>query len=291
MVACSAGADCNGSLSSGGLTRTYTLHVPASYDGSKPVALVVVLHGGGGTGAGMVRISGMDSASDRYGFVAVYPDGVDKLWSDGRGINDSRGIDDVAFMRALVKQIEGQYRIDPRRVYATGISNGGFMSQRLACDAADVFAAVAPDAATLSVGLEPGCHPSRPVPIVYFQGTSDPLVPYNGGTIHGPGGGSRGETMSAADSIARWAALDGCSGSPSSSDVRAAGGDDDLAVRLTAYSSCAGGAAVELYTIVGGGHTWPDGEQYLPAFLIGKTTRDLDANSAMWDFFQAHPLP
>lgn len=274
-----------GSLRAGGRDRTYLLHLPPA----RPRAvlpLIVALHGAGGDGRGMERLSGLSRLADREGFAVAYPDGLWRQWNDGRSGIHLTHADDVGFLRALIGHLTGEAGMDPQRVYVTGISNGGMMSQRLACDAADKIAAIASIAATLPEAIQPDCKPQRPVSVLLMHGTNDPLVPYLGGAVAGPGGRpSRGRVLSL-DATARfWAAADGCAGGPEVASLpdRA---DDGTTVRVARYQPCRHGAAVAAYTIEGGGHTWPCGFQYLPVFLIGKTSRDLDAGETMWEFFR-----
>jgi polyhydroxybutyrate depolymerase len=280
--------DSQGSMIYGGLTRTYVLHVPASYTGTRAVPLVLVLHGGSGTGGGQERISHMDATADRHGFIAVFPDGYGRVWNDERGVTSAQqaGIDDVGFLTALISRREVRLKINRRMVYATGLSNGGFMSQRLGCHRAGVIAAIASVAATMPAAPFPPCKPERPLPVMYIQGTQDPLVPYIGGTVNG----NRGQVLSAADTIRTWVSIDGCTGLPSRSFVpkRAA---DGTVTGILSYTTCAGHSAVELYTVIGGGHTWPGGEQYLPVSMGGQTSRDFDASETIWRFFRSHVRP
>ncbi|HEU5370452.1 MAG TPA: PHB depolymerase family esterase, partial [Ktedonobacterales bacterium] len=157
--------DFSGSLSSGGLTRTYQGHLPSSYDGVKALPLVLALHGHGGDGQGMLRLTHLNRIADQHGFIVVYPDGYQKSWADGRGATeaDQAGVDDVGFLSALIDALANQYKVDQKRVYVTGISNGGFMSERLACDLSNKVAAVAAVAATMPTGLAARCAPQEPV--------------------------------------------------------------------------------------------------------------------------------
>lgn len=222
-LACSAApasAGEPGRLDFGGLSRTYSLHVPPGVE--HPAGLVVNLHAGGAIGAGWEFESGYDAVADAHGFMVVYPDGIDFSWADGRGasVPDSRGIDDVGFITTLVSNLAAQFGVDPGHVYATGMSAGAFMVNRLACDRADVFAAIAPVAGTLGANVP--CAPSRPVAVLETHGTADPIVPFHGGPMVGRGGGS--DIISAPAMAARW---------------RAAGGP------------------VEFRQIDGAGHIWP----------------------------------
>ena len=288
-VACSASPNPRFELQSGGRTRTYLVHTPKNYNSATRWPLVLVIHGRLGTGAGMARIAHFDEFADSNGIIAVYPDGVDHSWADGRGASPAEraGVDDVAFFAALLDKLEATYSIDPSRVYATGLSNGGFMSYDLACNLAARVAAIASVGATFSEPLSQQCHPARPISVLAIHGTGDPIVPYAGGEMKR---GSGGTILSATDSAKAWARLDGCSANPAQ-DTLPAKSSEGLDTRREIYSGCKQNVAVALYSVVGGGHTWPGGKQYLPQFLVGKTSRDFDANEVIWQFFQAHPLP
>ncbi|WP_084253670.1 alpha/beta hydrolase family esterase, partial [Mycobacterium avium] len=205
-------------------------------------------------------------------------------WADGRGASpaDRHHVDDVAFLVGLVTKLQNDYRVAPGHVFVTGMSNGGFMSNRLACDRADVFAAVAPVAGTLGVGV--ACNPSRPVSVWAAHGTADPLVPFKGGAVRGRGGLSH--AVSAEAMVDKWRKVDGCQGDPSMEllpDAR-----DGTVVHRFDSTSCAASTEVVFYRIDKGGHTWPGGKQYLPAAVIGPTTHTLDGSEAIAEFFLAH---
>ncbi len=222
-----------GRLDVGGLARTYSLHVPPGLE--HPAGLVVNLHGAGSIGAGWEWETNYDAVADRHGFVVVYPDGIDFSWADGRGasVPDRTGVDDVGFITGLVAKLVSDFGIEPGHVYATGMSAGAFMVNRLACERADVFAAVAPVAGTLGVNM--GCAPSRPVAVLETHGTADPVVPFNGGPMVGRGGPS--DIISATELAARF---------------RQAGGD------------------VVLKQIDGLGHIWPgDASEASAQFFAG----------------------
>jgi polyhydroxybutyrate depolymerase len=272
--------DLTGTFRSGGMDRTYRLHLPPG----DPVALVVSLHGGGGTGTGQAGLTDFDAVADVNNLLVVYPDGYDKSWADGRGASpaDRRHIDDVGFLVALAAKLQNDYNISPGRVFATGMSNGGFMTNRLACDRADVFAAIAPVSGTLGVGV--ACNPSRPVSVWAAHGTADPLVPFNGGNVHGRGGLSH--SISTAAMMSKWRSADGCEGAPSVQvlpDVK-----DGTVVRRFDSAQCADSTEVVFYQIDAGGHTWPGGKQYLPKAVIGPTTRALDGSQSIAEFFLTH---
>lgn len=256
------------------------LHVPAG----DPVGLVLSLHGGGGTGISQRGLTGFDTVADAHNLLVAYPDGYDKSWADGRGASpaDRRHINDVAFLVGLVSKLQNDYGIAPGHVFVTGMSNGGFMTNRLACERADLFAAVAPVAGTLGVGV--ACNPSRPVSVWEAHGTADPLVPFKGGVVRGRGGVSH--AISVDNMVAKWRSADGCQGEPAMEalpDVR-----DGTVVHRYESTGCAANTEVVFYKIDSGGHTWPGGKQYLPAAVIGPTTRALDGSEAIARFFLAH---
>ncbi|BCZ20617.1 extracellular catalytic domain type 1 short-chain-length polyhydroxyalkanoate depolymerase [Mycobacterium senriense] len=279
-VSAASARDISGTFRSGGMDRTYRVHVPAG----DPVGLVLSLHGGGGTGISQRGLTGFDSVADAHNLLVAYPDGYDKSWADGRGASpaDRRHIDDVAFLAGLVNKLQNDYGIAPGHVFVTGMSNGGFMTNRLACDRADLFAAVAPVAGTLGVGV--ACKPSQPVSVWEAHGTADPLVPFKGGAVRGRGGVSH--SISVDTMVAKWRSADGCQGEPAMEalpDVR-----DGTVVRRYESTGCAANTEVVFYKIDSGGHTWPGGKQYLPAAVIGPTTRALDGSEAIAQFFLAH---
>ncbi|AKN17993.1 hydrolase [Mycobacterium haemophilum DSM 44634] len=269
-----------GTFQFGGLKRTYMLHVPPG----PPVGLVLNLHGGGGTGAGQQGLTDFDAVADVNNLLVAYPDGYDKSWADGRGASpaDRRHVDDVGFLVALAAKLQDDFGIASGHVFATGMSNGGFMSNKLACDRADVFAAIAPVAGTLGVGV--ACHPLRPVSVMDAHGTDDPLVPFNGGDVHGRGGLSH--AVSVTTMVDKWRTADGCQGDPSNQELPDVG--DGTFVRRFDYAACADSAEVVFYKIDKGGHTWPGGRQYLPKVVIGSTTRAFDASEVIAQFFLTH---
>ncbi|OBK13757.1 PHB depolymerase family esterase [Mycobacterium sp. 1245852.3] len=279
-VSAASARDIPGTFRSGGMDRTYMLHVPAG----DPVGLVLSLHGGGGSGISQRALTGFDTVAEAHNLLVVYPDGYDKSWADGRGASpaDRHHINDVAFLVGLVTKVQHDYGVAPGHVFVTGMSNGGFMSNRLACERADVFAAVAPVAGTLGVGV--ACNPSQPVSVWEAHGTADPLVPFKGGAVRGRGGLSH--SISADTMVDKWRSADGCQGDPAMEalpDVR-----DGTVVHRYESTGCAANTEVVFYKIDRGGHTWPGGKQYLPAAVIGPTTRALDGSEAIAQFFLAH---
>jgi polyhydroxybutyrate depolymerase len=259
----------------GGLPRTYRLYVPSSVALSKPAALVLVLHGGLGSGAGAATQTGFDAEADRDRFVVVYPDGVDRTWNaDGCCPPASRqGIDDVGFLVALIDRLSSEYRIDPNRVFATGISNGGMMAYRLACERGERFAAIGPVAATMFTT----CKDGPPVSVVHIHGLADQNVPFVGGV------GERSLTKVSYppvdDGVHWWRLRNLCGADPSIER------GDGVTVRT--WTGCNGGAEVSMYTIESGGHSWPGGQRM--AGFLDPPSEKLNATDIIWRFFAAHP--
>lgn len=287
VSAASAFGNSRGSLTVDSRERTYELHVPLSYAADKRASLVLVLHGRLGDGHGNVALTHFDKVSDAYGFLVAYPDGLNRSWADGRGGTpaDKDGVDDVHFLSELIRKLSSEYRIDAARVYVTGMSNGGFMTQRVACSLADQIAAAGSVAATMGQILASSCKPSKPVPMMLIQGTQDPLVSINGGSLGT--NGSRGEILSLDATAQKWVSLDGCNSKPEKTALPDVANDGTTIQRET-FSACKASAEVIVYTVEGGGHTWPGGKQYLPEALIGKTSRNMDASEVLWEFFSRH---
>jgi polyhydroxybutyrate depolymerase len=264
-----------------GTDRVYFLHIPKSLPHGK-AALVLVFHGGGGHAANMPKFTQFDPLADREGFFVAYPDSFNKSWNDSRGLSPA---DDVGFVRLLIEQLQHSYKIDHKRIYATGISNGGFFSMRLACDLSQKIAAVAAVAATMPEPLVPLCKPSEPVSAMFIHGTKDPLVHINGGPIGVRR--DRGRAVSLHEAAEFWRNRDGTSSKSAAEEVSEPA-HDSTQVRREVYVGGRDGTEVIVYTVEGGGHTWPGGSQYLPAFLIGKVSHKLDATQVIWDFFKKH---
>ena len=264
----------------GSATRTYLLYVPPSLTRNHPAPLLLVFHGGGGHDYNMPRFTGFDRLADSRGFIVAYPESVNTHWNDTRALSRA---DDVGFVRALIADVEGSYPVDPARVYATGISNGGFFSQRLACDLSPQIAAVASVAATMPETLVPRCHPSHPVSILFMQGTADPLVHIEGGNV----ARTHGRNISLADATRFWIDHNRTSKKPESFDLPAHD-PNGTTVHRDVYAGGDQDAEVVVYTIRGAGHTWPGGPQYFPAVLVGKVNHDINASEVIWEFFSRH---
>ena len=238
----------NGTIQVGGATRSYVLHVPANYTGKTPVPLVTDWHPILFTDTFEQTISGYQAKSDQEGFVVVWPQGIDNAWNVGPCCTTSRTVDDVGFARALIAKLESQLCIDAKRVYAVGYSMGGGMSLDLACNAADIIAAIAPAAFDLMADSNNWpCHPARPITVIDFRSTADPIVPYMGGATNPPNGLPVVITfLGAQATFQKFAQLDQCTGSPMDNSALAAG--------CQTYTQCTQGVQVTLCTKQGGSH-------------------------------------
>jgi len=278
------------SLSFAGRERTYLVHLPPAI-GNSPFPLVLVLHGGGGNAANAARMTQMSALANQENFIVVYPDGTGRLddklltWNSGNccGYALDNQIDDVGFIRALIKKLARDYPIDARRVYVTGISNGGMMSYRLGCELSDKIAAIAPVAGALNVD----CKPAQPVSVIAFHGTNDQNVPYNGGA------GSKSidphprTDQSVAYAMAFWSQFNQCAPTPARDERGNPALSGANGIVHDTYSNCANRAGVELYTIKGGGHAWPGGDRL--TILLDAPTKEISATELMWKFFKQHP--
>jgi polyhydroxybutyrate depolymerase len=288
-----------GSLIHDNLQRTFIFYIPSSYDRSVPVPLVIALHGRGVDGEGMILVTrkGFDRLADRDGFIVVYPDGIELNWNDGRKDEEAddrahrEDIDDVGFIAALTDKMVRDYNADPKRVYVTGISNGAIMSYRLACELSHKIAAIAPVDGNIPLLFIPECSPSRHIPVLAINNMNDPMVPFEGGEIHGHSGRKKlGKVLSVDQSVGYWVKKNGCSPVPVVTEEPDRDPEDGTRVTSKEYINENDGTEVILYIVDGGGHTWPGGLQYLPERVIGKTSRDIDANEVIWSFFRRQTL-
>jgi polyhydroxybutyrate depolymerase len=280
-----------------GRERSYIVYVPSAYDGSAAYPVVLVFHGGGSNAEQWVRYSGMNETAEREQFIVVYPNGTGEtvegigifVWNGGPrqpyGTDpEIAEVDDVGFTRALLDDLATVVQVDPKRIYASGISNGGILAYRLASELSDRIAAIAPIAGPVGTAT---ANPTRPVPVLHFHGTADEAVPYNGGT--GPLDQSGTDFYSVDYSIQTWVRANSCNPEPRVETLPDTA-DDATQVRRETYAGCRDGAEVVLVTIEGGGHTWP-GRDYGPELaILGASTKDILANDLMWEFFQRHPM-
>jgi polyhydroxybutyrate depolymerase len=275
-----------GSILVQGEQRTFLMSAPDDRARAPALPIVIVLHGGMGNGRHVADQTGLINYVDKDKFIAVFPDGKDTHWNDGRNTTSS-GLDDIAFLRELVTYMVQKSAGDPKRVFVVGISNGGMMALRMACDAADVVTAIGAVAANMPADLVGRCRPARPVPVVLFNGTKDQIVPWSGGPVatskvfDTPGG----DVVSSIDTFGLWSRLDGC-GETSVNTV------PGTHVNRHTSKNCRSGSEVMLYAIDGGGHNWPG---HLPQSRFeravgGFVTTEISASVLLIQFFRQYGL-
>jgi polyhydroxybutyrate depolymerase len=269
----------NGTLVSSSEKRAYLLYIPESYDPSVPTSLVISLHGYAEWPAHQMQLSHWNNLADQYGFIVVYPSGTHfplRWRTHGTPGSESDPMIDVTFISDLIDKLEGAYNIDPARIYANGLSNGGGMTFVLSCKLSERIAAIGMVSGAYLYPWDE-CNPPRHVPVIVFHGTDDPIVPFLGGP-------SEAFDMPF-PVIPKWietlAHQNGCDEPP----LELPPSGEVSGVR---FMNCA--ADVIFYTITGGGHAWPGGG-IIPEFIVGHTTQDIDATQTIWDFFLQHPLP
>jgi polyhydroxybutyrate depolymerase len=255
--------------------REYLLYVPAAPTGS----LVLAFHGGGSTAAQLQRVTGLTALADREHFIVAYPEAVERSWADGRNETsaEKQGVDDVGFAKALVEDIARTQTIDRSRVFATGLSNGAIFTHRLACEAADTVAAIAPVIGAMAKHTSASCRPGRPVAVVAIQGRSDPSVPFDGNE----------QLRSSRETEEVWRSLNGCAPTVVSVPLPVLV-QDGTSVERRSYASCRGD--VVWYEIAGGGHRWPP-ETVSDARSQaenGVSSQNLNASEVIWAFFNGH---
>jgi polyhydroxybutyrate depolymerase len=280
-------------ISFGGDARFYNIHVPKSYKPGSKVPLVMVLHGGGGSPDAARTTSGFDKLADENNFITIYPAGTGERGGDSRlswnilksgTFATQQNKDDLGFIRAVLKDVQSRFSIDEKRIYATGISQGGMMCYRFACDPdlSGRIAAIAPVAAVMTVDPK-DCRPSREMPIIHFHGLKDEFIPFDGGV---------GAKLKRIDNVPRpgvpetvnfWTAKNNLGDKPRDRGSRGLAGFQDFGKD---------GQAGEfiLWKLEDGGHTWPGGDSGLPEFFIGKVNRDISASEIIWKFFTRHSL-
>ncbi|MBD2020068.1 hypothetical protein H6F43_07695 [Leptolyngbya sp. FACHB-36] len=258
----------DGELVHDGQRRTYSIYTPKSYRGDRPLPLVLAFHGYGSQGKDLATGSGMNDIAEQKGFLVVYPDGIERRWNPLH--KALTGVDDVAFVPALIAHLKQERAINSRRIYAAGVSNGGFLVQRLACDQAKDIAAFASVVSSFPSQLQAGCRPQAPVPMLMINGTSDDKVPWQGGNL------PYGSLLSVPQTIELWKQHNAC---PDSAQVKRLAGDR---IEVSRYSNCRSGAEVELVALKGAGHVYPRGG--------GGSSSLLDGSQEIWNFFERHRL-
>jgi polyhydroxybutyrate depolymerase len=267
--------------------RRFVLHVPKAYDPTKKSMLVVNIHGLTETIGMQEALTHMNVVADDENFLVLYPEGKNASFNAGDCCDPSRmnKVDDVGYVRDAIAHAEKRYCVDPAHVHATGMSNGGFLSYRLACELSDTIASIAPVAGSLGIP-EADCKPTRPIAVWQTHGTDDKLVPYGGG--HPFLLGNIYTFRSAAETSSFWQDFDACPAASKTTFQK-----DDATCET--WGPCKAGTEVTLCTVKGGGHTWPGGfdASVLPGVgqFLGMTTKAFDASRVMIDFFRKHPKP
>jgi polyhydroxybutyrate depolymerase len=270
-----------------GRKRSYLVHVPPSYNATSPAPVVLIFHGAGMNAKLMLEFSGVNAKADEAGFVAVYPNGTGAgpfLTFNSGGIAwdvVKQQPNDVAFVARLLDDLATVVNVDPRRVYATGMSNGGMMCYRLAAELSDRIAAIAPVAGTMAATA---AEPKRPVPVLHLHGTEDRLVPFGGPDQRVPKFLS---FKSVEDTVATWVQRNGCHDEPLVEELPDLADDGTTVTRETYRGD--NGAEVVLVVVHGGGHTWPGRQP--PFGMLGRSTRDIYATDLIWEFLSRHRLP
>ncbi|MGA7934385.1 MAG: PHB depolymerase family esterase [Kovacikia sp.] len=267
-----AQTDTVGAVTDQGQHRTYYLHTPPSYQAGSAMPLVLAFHGSGEQGKDMATHSGLNQLADQEGFVVVYPDGIDKKWN----VSGSAPEDNVAFVHTLINHISQIRTIDHQRIYATGLSNGGILVQKLACEAPNEIAAFATVAASLPVQFKANCQTQTPISMLMINGTADTTVPWQGGTSPTVRIGRNLSIPPIPEVLNFWLQHNSCA---PNATVQRLSGDR---VQATHYSNCWAGSEVNLYALKGAGHIWPGGGYGQSPYL--------DASKTIWNFFQRHPL-
>jgi polyhydroxybutyrate depolymerase len=274
-----------GTITVDGRTRTYTLNLPPAYYESNGFSLVIAMHGGGGDANQFESTSRLSVKADAAGFIVVYPEGVKsdgvlqaRTWNAGKCCDYARdnNINDVKFISALIDELLAKYKIDPKKVYATGHSNGGMLSYRLACEISEKIAAIATSGCTMVVTQS--CNPERPVPVLHMHSVLDARVPYTGGK------GITGIYYPPIDSVLNvWSQINTCK-------TTAQVIKDDNDYRLTRWTDCSNNVTIQYYLTQDGGHAWPGG---LPGGGANGDTPSavISANDLLWDFFKLYQLP
>ena len=276
------GRDIDGTVQSGGFTRSYVIHLPPDSSRLTPTPIVIAFHGYPMTAAQMSRITHLSAVADRHGFAVVFPRGYGQSWAvpGGNTPAEQAGIDDVAFVRTLLDVVARTYGLDTSRVVATGISNGGILTELLGCSLADRLIGIVPVAGLMRRNTSTTCSPARPISVFGIHGTSDPIADYHG--VPGADG-----FLSFTETLAFWARLDGCSKTATTTSL-ADSAHDNTSVTTLSYSSCGSGSEVVGFVVNGGGHAWPGGEPVGSAEDMGVTSQQFDTGEVIWSFLDRH---
>jgi polyhydroxybutyrate depolymerase len=268
-----------------GLQRNFIMYLPTGYNNAGKMPMMIVMHGGSGEPTGMIQLADFRPIAERDKVVLVYPAGTQTSWNDGRPTaSNLANVNDVNFISQICTYMVANKSVDATKIYATGISNGGFMASRLGCELSDKIAAIAAVAGSMEQNtIAANCNTNgRTMPVIYIQGTNDPLVSFNGGIMTVGAGGT---ILSHAQVVAKWIGINNCGATPIITDLPDIA-NDGTTIKQRVYSNTTNGTEVVSYVVANGGHTWPQGYQYLGEAVIGKTSQDMNACEVIWQFFK-----
>jgi len=267
------------------------LYIPEKTKAEALLPLVVVLHGRTGTSQRMADLSDFNTRAEQHGFAVAYPQGLQKQWNYLHGISGYRPEpNDSEFLLKIIDQISETHTIDSNRIFLTGLSNGGFMAQRLACYAPEIFAAFASVAAGGYAHMDTACKQGQPVSMLYIHGTSDSKVPWNGLTLKDSQGNQQAVTMPIAESLKFWSIRNQCGTTVNKVEIIESGRSPGTQVRRFQSTECANGAEMVLYAIINGGHNWPGVAGFIPPSVAGQVNLDIHASDIIWEFFKNKSL-
>lgn len=254
-------------------------------------SLILCLHREDETPESMTRLTkrSFNRLADQYGFIVGYPEALNKYWNDGRedslSLSHYNDIDDVGFIEKLIDYSIDSFRVDPSRIFVAGMSNGGFMSYRLACELSKKINGIAAVSASLALDQLVNCSSDTTVSLMIINGTQDPVMPYEGGEMIVKEY-SLGSVLSTEETINFWLRENKCKEKSTKKDVSNTNLFDETRSERFIYSNCKNKIKVELITVTNGGHTWPGGRQYMAEKIVGKTSKDFDAAEEIWKFFK-----
>lgn len=277
-----------------GIERTYYVYLPAGFGELDSLPLVMILHGGGkGNGDDVAKHFGFNRIAYRERFIAVYPNGIDSRWNDGRGktFEGKKGlenVDDVGFLSALIDTMIVNYKVDRKRIFVTGVSNGGMMTFRLGCEITSKLSAIAPVIANIPKNIINKCYPNSSLPVLIMNGTEDPLVPWEGGKVEFLWK-EMGKVVSTENSVRFWVEHNKCFEDPVTELLPDIDDEDESRVKKVTYKNKDTHIEVVLYAIVGGGHNIPGGNTPDIKLIIGNKNNDINAAEVIWNFFKKSP--
>lgn len=273
--------------------RKFMVHLPPDFSLATQRPLVLSLHGGTGNMLNAQGFSMLNPVSDQHDFVIAWPQGYGVAppgfsWADGRNTSaDQAGIDDVGFINKLVDTLVTRFNIDNQKIYICGFSNGGFMVQRLACELPDKFAAMASLGSSMDIVLYQNCNPSKPIPMAFFNGTADPAVPFEGGSMQNP---LVTPVVSVEAMVQFWVTHNNCETAEPVFNFPDIFVTDNSTAELYNYTNCSCNADVTFYKLLNGGHTWPGVFIASQAAVLGNTNRDINASDELWNFFNNYTI-